>query len=573
MSAPGPAHTRSRRLPTLVGVPLLALAYVIAANVGRLVAYDVVTPVWPPTGVALAALLLGGLRLWPGVALGELVTVAVDAQPFPPPIHLPVWAVLAMVAGNTIEAVVAAGLLRRIGGFVGSCDRVAEIGWLLVFAVALGASISATFGVAALVGVGALTLAVAPDAWFEWWVGNALGALVVSPVLTVWLTPCARRVPSTRVPELCVLLAGLAVAAAHALLGAFPSVPGAARETYLLFPFLVWSAIRFGPRVSATLVFTVAAMALGGHAWRSAGAGDLLQAGVLRVQVYIGVIAVSMLFIAALTEERHRAFERLGTLQAGLRDEVERRTAELVTANRLLHARNQALATLNEELDAFSSRVAHDLRAPVRAVAGFTAVLRESHGEALGPAGLAVLDRVTRAAERMAGLIDGLLAIARLGEHALNPRLVEMEPLVRALAENLESSGRVDVRVGALPACECDPASMEEVFENLLQNAVKYTRSVEAPRIEVGGTRTADSVVYWVRDNGVGFPMEHSPKLFRAFSRLHGAEYEGSGVGLAIVRRIVELHGGEVWAEGSVGGGATFSLRLPMPLAPRAVPV
>ncbi|MFN7146340.1 MAG: sensor histidine kinase, partial [Myxococcota bacterium] len=531
-------------------------------NLGRLVAYGLVTPVWPPTGVALAALLLGGLRLWPGVALGAFVTVGLDVQPVPVPILLPPGGVLAMTAGNTLEAVLGAWLIRRYTRFAGTFDRVREVVGLLVFAVGIGASLSATVGASTLLAVGAVPRASFGEAWFEWWVGNALAVLVVTPLLTSWISAPRPRVAPRRVAEFVLMVTGLGLAAAHSVLGAFPQVPGAARETYLLYPFLVWAALRFGPRAAATMVAFVSLLALTSHAWQF-GIVTTTGDGLLRVQVCVGVIATSILLLAASIDERQRACVELSALQLGLREEVARRTAELQEANRRLKATNGELAVANRDLESFAWNVAHDLRAPVRAVSGFAALLKEEHAERLDPDALALLTRISRAANQMGRLIDGLLEVARLGRRTPAHEVVDMEDLAARVAEEVRGVDGPTIVVHALPPCQGDPALLRRAIFNLVQNAVKYTRGRPDPRIEIGGVRRGREVEYWVRDNGVGFDMRYVGHLFRVFHRLHGPEYEGTGVGLAIVRRIVELHGGRVWAEGREGKGATFHFRVP----------
>ncbi len=561
---PNGGRPGSRTLGTVPAVLLVALAYWIVANAGRVLAnYGVVTAVWPPTGLALALLTIGGLRLWPGVFLGVVLAVGVETPPAPLPITLPPLAVLTMAAGNTAEAMLGAIMLRSLAGFTGCVDTVRKA-LALLFVPLVASVVSATVGNVTLLAVGGTTLETLPNTWWTWWVGNALGIVCVAPfvfaVMSPWTCPQQRR---WRL-EAAALVGFSGATAAYAMFGAFPSAPRATRETWLLYPYLVWAAIRFGPQAAATGVFVVGALALVSTAWRLGSYADATMAdAVLRVQVFVGVVAASIVLLAAFVAERWRAYAALSVLNDGLEGKVAARTAELQRINELLTSRNAELAAANEELDGFSSKVSHDLRAPVRAVSGFTEVLRAQYGGALGAEGTALLDRIARAGVRMASLIDGLLEMSRVGRRALDVVEVDPNPLVAAIVEDLVPTGDVEVRVGALPRCRADAVMLDTVFTNLLQNAVKYGRGAERPLVEVGGERGPGVVTYWVRDNGVGFDMKDVGKLFRAFSRLHGAPFEGSGVGLATVRRIVELHGGRVWAQGAVGEGATFSFQLP----------
>jgi two-component system, NtrC family, sensor kinase len=228
----------------------------------------------------------------------------------------------------------------------------------------------------------------------------------------------------------------------------------------------------------------------------------------------------------------------------------------------------QALESANKELEAFSYSVSHDLRAPLRAIDGFSRILLEEYAPALPPEVQRYLRLVCDNAQRMGALVDDLLALSRLGRQPLAKRQVALGPLVNQCLEELtsEQAGRkIEIALSDLPPCQADPSLLKQVFLNLLGNALKYTRAQEVARIEVGGEIHDGEYLGFVRDNGVGFDRRYAAKLFGVFQRLHRAEeYEGTGVGLAIVQRIIRSHGGRVWAEGEVGKGATFYFTLPL---------
>lgn len=246
--------------------------------------------------------------------------------------------------------------------------------------------------------------------------------------------------------------------------------------------------------------------------------------------------------------ERHRSEARVLALNAELESRVEARTSELQAAVR--------------DLEAFSYSVSHDLRAPLRAIDGFSKVVTQEFGGQLPEAGRRYLNIIRDSAQKMGQLIDDLLAFARLGRQALTRHPVDTALLVREALTTLTpmQQGRdIDIRVGALPRSDCDPAMLRQVWINLLSNALKYTRQCPSPRVEVG----FDGTEFYVRDNGAGFDMKYAHKLFHVFERLHRAEeFEGTGVGLAIVQRIVERHGGAIRAESVPGVGTTFSFHL-----------
>jgi signal transduction histidine kinase len=225
------------------------------------------------------------------------------------------------------------------------------------------------------------------------------------------------------------------------------------------------------------------------------------------------------------------------------------------------------LQATNEELEAFSYSVSHDLRLPLRTIDGFSRALEEALGPQLSEEGRRHVQIIREGAQRMSALIDDLLALSRLGRRSLSMSDgVDMDRLVRETLEGLapEHQGReINLRIGPLPPGRGDRALLKQVWTNLLSNAFKYTRRRDAALIEIGATSDNGETVYLVRDNGAGFDMRYAKKLFRVFKRLHrDEEFEGTGVGLAIVQRIVHRHGGRVWAESALDQGATFRFTL-----------
>jgi PAS domain S-box-containing protein len=222
---------------------------------------------------------------------------------------------------------------------------------------------------------------------------------------------------------------------------------------------------------------------------------------------------------------------------------------------------------LNKELEAFTYSVAHDLRAPLRIMGGYSQVLKEDYEGSLDEEGKRLLNVIASNCKSMGQLIDHLLEFSRLGRAALEAHLQDMDVLITTvLDEHLKhvDKNRIEIRKGVLDAAKCDRQLMQQVFTNLISNAIKYSSKKEKTIIEIGSTKNDNSVTYFIRDNGSGFDMKYVDKLFGVFQRLHKeSEFEGSGVGLAIVDRIITKHGGTVWAEGEVGKGATFYVQLP----------
>jgi signal transduction histidine kinase len=233
--------------------------------------------------------------------------------------------------------------------------------------------------------------------------------------------------------------------------------------------------------------------------------------------------------------------------------------------NEQLTGRTAQLEAANGELEAFSYSVSHDLRAPLRAIDGFSRIIEEDYSEAFDEEGRRLLGVVRRNTQKMGTLIDDLLAFSRLGRKEMAQMRIDMAAKARSVFEELGSQTEaVTFRVSALPPAVGDPAMLRQVFANLLSNAVKFAGRNGEAVVEVGGYSADDENTYFVRDNGVGFDMAYAGKLFGVFQRLHSSEeFEGTGVGLAIVQRVVQRHGGRVWAEATPGVGATFYFTLP----------
>lgn len=227
----------------------------------------------------------------------------------------------------------------------------------------------------------------------------------------------------------------------------------------------------------------------------------------------------------------------------------------------------EKLKEINEELESFSYSVSHDLRAPLRAIDGFSRMILKKQGDLLDEDSRRQFQVIRDNVEKMARLIDDLLAFSRLGRQDVTEMDVDLNELIREVWGELLTinSGRaMTLKMDPMPATRGDRALIRQVYVNLLGNAVKFTKTREHAVIEAGSFMKGNERVYFIRDNGVGFDMKFYDKIFGVFQRLHNdAEYEGTGIGLALVQRIIQKHGGRVWAEGKVDEGAVFCLLLP----------
>ncbi len=273
----------------------------------------------------------------------------------------------------------------------------------------------------------------------------------------------------------------------------------------------------------------------------------------LRLAAYGVTIAYTAALWLTLQRNLDRAFEEIRTLNAGLEHRVAERTADLTA--------------VNNELETFAYSASHDLRTPLRAIAGFSHAIREDHGADLGEDGRSQLDRIAAAAKRMGQLIDALLGLSRVTRAPLCVQPVDLAALARPILDDLRAadpSRRVEVLLDPELPARGDPHLLGAVLQNLLENAWKFSSKREDAGIEIGSTRDADGqTIYFVSDNGAGFDMAYADKLFGTFQRLHAtSEFPGTGIGLATVRRVLDRHGGRVWLESRIDEGTTVRFTL-----------
>jgi signal transduction histidine kinase len=519
----------------------LAVVYLLAARMGLELGTvsGFATLVWPPTGIAIAALLLGGYRLWPGIFIGALAANVWNGAP--------VTVGLGIATGNTLEALVAVYLLHRLPDFRVSLDRVRDAVGLVVLAAALAPVLSATIGTATLELAGLVPAGQLGEHWRAWWLGDAIGALLIAPAILVW----ASKPTFTSAPRLLEAGAlGALVVLASIFVFVIPEQgnSGLFSQSYVFFPLLIWAAIRFGQHgaVSTTLLVSIIAV------WGTAiGKGPFvdstLHASLFALQTYMGVTAATFLILGASTAERDRVRN------------------DLSIAHDVAAKANRAKAD-------FLAVMSHELRTPLNAIAGYAEILSVGVAGTLNEKQGEAVSRIQRSQEHLLSLIDDVLTFAKIeaGTSQLYPRAVRvvdafegLEPLVEPdLARKQIVLGR-DIPEPSIQV-HADPNKLRQILLNIVGNAIKFTPS--GGSIILGATRSTDNVVLTVTDTGIGVPTDKLSQVFEPFFQVDTGttrEYSGVGLGLAIARDLARAMGGEVQFDSTVGQGSVVSVVLP----------
>jgi signal transduction histidine kinase/ActR/RegA family two-component response regulator len=520
------------------GLPVLTGVYVASARLGLSLATSAeqVSAVWPPTGIALAAMLLLGYRAWPAIMLGAFLANFTT--------HESAATALGIAAGNTLEAVAGAWLLRRIAQFDASLARLTDVLALVVLAAAVSTALAATIGVTSLCLGGAQPWSSFGSLWGVWWLGDAMGDLIIAPLLLTWATDLGRP---KRIAEAAVLLAILLLVS---WLGFSAPSRGSGEERtwiYCMFPLVTWAALRFGQRGTTVVTLVASALAIW-STFRGLGpfGTGLIHDRLLSLQLFIGVVSTSALLLSAALAEREH-----------LEDELRVRLGQLSGADR--------------RKDEFLAMLAHELRNPLAPIQNALEILQLPNAS---PAIVAEAEEILgRQVQHLVRLVDDLLDMARIsrGKIELRKERIALETIVARAIETARPliDAREHELTVALPpepvTIEADPTRLAQVISNLLNNAAKYSES--RGRIWLTARRDGERLAIQVRDQGIGISPDVLPSIFDLFvqaergrDRTHG----GMGIGLTLVRRLVELHGGAVEAfSAGPGKGSEFTIRLP----------
>ncbi|HXS79416.1 MAG TPA: MASE1 domain-containing protein [Gammaproteobacteria bacterium] len=497
--------------------------------------------VWLPTGIAMAAVLLGGVRFLPAVFVGAFLANVTTAGS--------VSSSLGVALGNTLEAVLAVTLVERFAGGRHAFDSPAGILKFIVLAAFLSTTVSATLGVLSLTLGGVPTDAAAGEVWLTWWLGDAAGAVVVTPLVVLWWTNRSWDLAARKLVEAALHIAAIgAVGAAtffHPRLSQYPIA-------FLCLAPLVWGALRFGPREIATAIAVLGVVATTATATdRGPFAMLTTNESLLVLQAFLVLISMTALPMAALTVERRAALKR---------ERAARAEADAASRSK----------------DEFLAILSHELRNPLAAISMAAAVL--DSGAQTGEGSVRLVESIRRQAQHLARLIDDLLDIGRM---TANKLILRKEPLelaeaarrcVEMLAQTRGlAAGRIELALEAV-WIDADPVRIAQVMENLLGNALKHTPLGKRIRVTVRDLGAVAELS--VEDEGFGIPPELLPNVFDPFTQgRQGLDRSagGLGLGLTLVRRLTELHNGTIVARsGGVDRGSAFTLRFPSYTAPPA---
>ena len=546
-------ESQSRRILVLGA---LATVYFLAGRFGLSLAFinQSASAVWPPSGIAIAALLLLGASAWPAVTLGSfLVNLSTSGV---------VLASAAIAAGNTVEAVLAAWLTTRFARGRAAFDRAADIVRFTLAAVAATA-VAATVGTASLIASGLAPPRDAGSVWLTWWLGDSAGAMLVPPLVLLWKRPAHVKWTLSVVLEAVVLVSCLVIVSLLVFGGASIAAGGYPLE-FVVVPFLLWAAFRFGARETALSSAIVSVIAINGTL---NGYGPFARSSpnesLLLLQAFVGTTATVMLAVAAEVFRRHAVERDIRSLndtleQVVAREKVARREAE----------------DANQVKERFLATLSHELRTPLNAALGWTRMLTEA------PYTQQFFERGLRAIHRnlviQARLVADIIDVSRgaTGGLDVERRPLDVTAIVHAAVDTVRDSGaargitlRLHAPSGAVMTVG-DSGRLQQVMWNLLENAVKF--SGDGSSVDVTVTRADDVVEVAVADSGPGLDAAFLPYVFEEFrqadesmTRTHG----GLGLGLAIARRIVQQHGGTIVAVNRAEGGALFTVRLPVATA------
>ncbi len=527
-SLPPPGKVRRQVLIYVVELLTLFVIYFTTARFGLSLGAvsGFATLVWLPSGTAMAALLLFGYRLWPGILLGAFLVNLFKGAPL--------WVAVGMGTGNTLEALVGTFLLKRYG-LSYAFDHLRDVLLLVLLAMPLSALTSATIGVSSLLLGKGISLSSYAPTWSAWWIGDMISILILTPFFLTWSTWSPAKISIRRMAEIGILTVFVLAVGLIAFFGLLQTDQRSYALTYLVFPPLIWAALRFGPRGTLTAIVALSTLAIVGtsRGFISFSSGSL-SVNLFLLQCFMGIIAITSMILAAVVAERR---------------ELERQKDEfIVMAN-------------------------HELKTPVTSLKGFAQLLQRRFARAGDEDSAKLLQKMDAQVNKLTSLIEDLLDVTRIeaGKLQFHETYFPFDELVDEIVEEVQhgTEKHTILREGlAKKMVYTDKDRIGQVITNFLSNAIKY--SADSHEITVNTSATNHHVTLSVQDFGLGIAKEQQPYVFERFYRVTGATertYPGLGIGLYISREIIKRQGGSIWVTSEKGKGSTFGFSLPVDMS------
>ena len=536
---------------------LLAAAYYASARASLLVAIPpgYASAIWPPSGIALAALLLGGTRLWPGIWIGSLVAnLTVEGR---------LLVSLVIATGSALQVFAIATLVRRHLGVPRRFERVREV-LMFVGLVAGGAIIAPTVALLPLAAIYPLAGSDLVWNWWTWWQGDASGMLIFTPLILSWVVPGTVRWTVRRALEAVALVGVLLLATGIVFTADFG-------RSFILLPFVVWTAFRFGQREVTTVSALVCGLALWYTLRGEVGpfASVPLNESLLLLLVFVSTVVVTGLMLCAVLHQLHAAMEALRGRQVRTELALSEREAELVRAK-------EAAEKASEAKSQFLANMSHELRTPLNSLLILARLLADNPGGNLNTKQVQFAQTIHASGIDLLALINDILDLAKIESGAaatvlnisaarLDDLRGELERSFRQLAQQKGLAFEITIEPGLPDAVRTDATRLKQVLKNLLANAFKFTqhgsvqlRMAPAP---------ARSIAFSVIDTGIGIEADKQEVIFEAFRQADGStarRFGGTGLGLSISRELARLLGGELSVTSEPGQGSTFTLIMPL---------
>src|SRR5262245_54525109 len=543
---------------------ILAAVYVLAGKIGLQLAifHPSATPVWLPTGISLAAFLLLGYWVWPAIFVGAFVVNVTTAGS--------IGSSLGIATGNTLEGLVGALLVNRFANGRKMFDRQSDTLKFVLLAALFSTTVSATFGVTSLSLGGYADWQSYAAIWITWWLGDVVGALIVTPAIVLWVSEHERKHAlkwsRSQLLEIGVLLSLLCLVTWIVFFSSQAMTGSNYPLAFLTLSILIWVAVRLGPGETVTAAFLCAGIAIWGTLQGSGPfARSNLYESLLLLQAFIAVLAVTALVLAVGVAERRRAEQELDELNRTLERRIQDRTSTLQVTI-------EQLQEFNQLKTAFVGIVSHELRTPLTAIKSLSENLFKGVTGPLNEKQQYYAARIQLNIDRLTRMLNELLNLSKIeaGKMELRPTVLSLVELLADLMEVFQPLAQrksITMEIGSMegmPKVCVDRDKLYEVLANLLENAIKYTPM--GGRVHIEAQVLDDRHIKMnVSDTGCGISEEHLPKIFNKFYRVQPDSelVAGSGLGLAIAKGLIELHGGTIGVESAPGKGSRFYFTLP----------